>query len=100
MSRKELSLMAEPTPVNGQITDAIALTHFLTVGAGPGVAVAAALMAMSHAAGLAMLNAVDVQQNWSTGQQAATLVAVNEILAAGGSPEAAAAAPATGKGKS
>lgn len=86
--------MAMPTPVNGQITDSITQVQHLSVGSASAVAVAAALQAMAHAAGLNMLNASHDYQNWSVLNQAATTQAAARLLSTG------AATPSGGPGKS
>jgi len=75
--------MAEPTLVNGQITDSVTQAHHLSVGSAPGFAVASSLLAMAHAAGLNMLNASHDYQQWAILNQAATAQAANEVLLAG-----------------
>lgn len=75
--------MADPTPVNGQITDSVTQAHHLSVGTSAAVAVASALQAMAHAAGLNMFKASHAYQQWTILNQAATTQAANEVLLAG-----------------
>lgn len=62
--------MAEPTPLNGQVTDAVTQAHVLTVGGAPSLALAQLFQASSHTLSLAAQNAVVAQQNAATMAQA------------------------------
>ncbi len=80
--------MADPTVVNPQITDSAAQAHSLTAGCAAAMATGLALQAMGHAAGIAMMNAVQTAREWSIANQAATVIAANDVLLAGaGVPE-------------
>lgn len=54
--------MAEPTPVNGQITDAVTQSNISVLAQSPAVALGALYEANSQALSLAMQNAVSHQQ--------------------------------------
>jgi hypothetical protein len=68
--------------VSEQITDSVTQAQ-LSVGSSSAVAVASALQAMAHAAGLNMLNTSNGYQNWTILNQAATTQAAAKILSAG-----------------
>ncbi len=55
--------MAIPTPVNGQITDAVTQSNITVLGNSPAHALSALYQVSSQAAGLAMQNATANQQN-------------------------------------
>ncbi len=55
--------MADPTAVNGQITDAVTQANLSTLGNAPAVALSALYQAAAQAAALAAENAVTAQQN-------------------------------------
>ena len=54
--------MALPTPVNGQITDAVTQANVMVLGVAPAQALGSLLQVASQAAGLSMQNAVANQQ--------------------------------------
>lgn len=54
--------MAIPTPVNGQITDAITQSNITTIGSTPGLASGLLAQAAAQATALSMQNAVANQQ--------------------------------------
>jgi hypothetical protein len=64
--------MAEPTLVNGQITDAVTQTNVKVLGEAPAMAMGALYQAMAHSTGLMFENAVNAQQQLNTLAQAAT----------------------------
>ncbi len=72
--------MAIPTPVNGQITDAVTQANLTAVGSLPGLAAGQLATVFAHATGLMMENAVASQQTMNTIAQAATTRAVTAIL--------------------
>jgi hypothetical protein len=74
--------MAIPTPVNGQITDAITQSNLTTLGSAPGAALANLTNVAAQAFGLMMENAVTAQQSLNMVAQAAT---ARQITAIGGS---------------
>ncbi len=55
--------MADVTPVNGQITDAVTQTNVKVVAEAPAQAIASLYQVASHAAGLSLQNAVQSQQS-------------------------------------
>ena len=71
--------MADPTLVNGQITDAITQTSVQVLGNAPAQAMANVYQVMSHTTGLAMENAVAAQQQLHTLNNAVTTQGVNSI---------------------
>jgi hypothetical protein len=58
--------MAEPTLVNGQITDAVTQTNVKVLAEAPAMAMATVYQTMAQAIGLSMQNAVANQQNMNT----------------------------------
>jgi hypothetical protein len=64
--------MAEPTLVNGQITDAVTQANVKVLGDAPAMAMGAIYQAMAHSTGLMFENAVNAQQQLNTLAQAAT----------------------------
>jgi hypothetical protein len=58
--------MADPTLVNGQITDAVTQTNVKVLGEAPAMAMATVYQTMAQAIGLSMQNAVANQQNMNT----------------------------------
>ncbi|MDY7095814.1 MAG: RebB family R body protein [Acidobacteriota bacterium] len=76
--------MAEPTPVNPQITDSVSQVNTKVLGSTPALAVGNALQGMSHAAVLNMVSASQAFQNWAITFDAATVQAAGEVLAAVG----------------
>jgi hypothetical protein len=58
--------MADPTLVNGQITDAVTQADVATLGNAPAMAIGSIYQTMAHSIGLAMQNAVANQQNMNT----------------------------------
>ncbi len=54
--------MADNTPVNSQITDAVTQTNVKVVAEAPAQAIAALYQVASHSAGLSLQNAVQSQQ--------------------------------------
>lgn len=58
--------MADPTLVNGQITDAVTQANVKVLGDAPAMALGSVFQAMAQAIGLSMQNAVANQQNMNT----------------------------------
>ncbi|MBL4614622.1 MAG: RebB family R body protein [Magnetovibrio sp.] len=71
--------MALPTPVNGQITDAVTQTNVKVLGDAPAMAMGALYQAMSHSTGILFENAVSSQQQLGIASQAATNQGVIQI---------------------
>ncbi|ACI99390.1 MULTISPECIES: RebB family R body protein [Rhodospirillales] len=69
--------MADPTLVNGQITDAVTQANVKVLGDAPAQAIASVYQVMAQTVGLSMQNAVANQQNMSTIDTAVTTQGVN-----------------------
>jgi len=68
--------MAIPTAVNGQITDAVTQANLTVIGNAPALTAMAMLNSQAQASGLAMLNAVNAQQQLNVSAQTATMLAI------------------------
>ena len=89
--------MAIPTPVNGQITDAVTQSNVKVLGDAPAMAMGALYQSLAHSTGILYENAVSSQQQLAIAAQAATNQGVIQIY----SLDPMAAAVATSKiGKS
>ena len=64
--------MAIPTPVNGQITDAVTQSNLAVLGNAPAVAMSTVYQSMAHSMGLMFQNSVQSQQQAAISSQAAT----------------------------
>jgi len=64
--------MAMPTPVNGQITDAVTQTNVKVLGDAPAMAMGAMYQSLSHSTGILFENAVTSQQQLGIAAQAST----------------------------
>ena len=71
--------MALPTPVNGQITDAVTQSNVKVLGDAPAMAMGAIFQSLSHSTGILYENAVGAQQQLSIAAQAATNQGVIQI---------------------
>ena len=71
--------MAIPTPVNGQITDAVTQANVKVVAESPAVAIGAIYQALAHSTGILYENAVGSQQMLAIASQAATNQGVIQI---------------------
>ena len=71
--------MAEPTPVNGQITDAVTQANVKVLGDAPAMAMGAIYQTMAHSTGLMFENAVNAQQQLNTLAQAATTLGATTL---------------------
>lgn len=71
--------MATPTPVNGQITDAVTQSNIQTLGSAPSVAMGAIYQSLAHSTGILYQNVVQQQQQASISAQAATNQGVLQI---------------------
>ena len=69
--------MADPTLVNGQITDAVTQANVKVLGDAPAQAIATVYQVMAQAVGLSMQNAVANQQNMNTIDTGVTTQGVN-----------------------
>ena len=71
--------MALPTPVNGQITDAVTQTNVKVVGEAPAMAMGAIYQSLAHSTGILYENATSSQQQLAIAAQAATNQGVIQI---------------------
>ena len=85
--------MALPTPVNGQITDAVTQASVHTLGMAPAMAMGAVYQSIAHSTGILYQNTVNQQQQAAISAQAATNQGVIQIY----SMNSMAAAAATAK---
>lgn len=72
--------MADPTLVNGQVTDAVAQAGVVALASAPANALATGYQTGAHAIGLAMQNAVANQQHTTTLSGSAATQAVSQML--------------------
>ncbi len=72
--------MADPTPMNGQVTDGVTQANTELLGDAPAFALASDYQSMAHAVGLSMQNAVAVQRKTSMVGGAVTTQAVSLIF--------------------
>ena len=73
--------MADPTLVNGQITDAVTQANVKVLADSPAEALAMVYQTMAQAVGLGMQNATAAQQQMNTVKQAVTTQCANLIMA-------------------
>ena len=71
--------MALPTPVNGQITDAVTQANVEVVGEAPAMAMGALYQSLAHSTGILYENATSSQQQLQIAAQAATNQGVIQI---------------------
>lgn len=71
--------MAEPTTVNGQITDAVTQSNTKVIGEAPAMAMATLYQSTAQALGMAAQNAVYAQQQMAVSVQAATTMGATHI---------------------
>ena len=71
--------MAMPTPVNGQITDAVTQSNVKVLGDAPAMAMGAIFQSLAHSTGILYENAVSSQQQLAIASQAATNQGVIQI---------------------
>jgi len=71
--------MAIPTPVNGQITDAVTQANVKVVGDAPAMAMGAIYQSLAHSTGILYENAASAQQQLAISGQAATNQGVIQI---------------------
>jgi len=71
--------MAIPTPVNGQITDAVTQANVKVLGDAPAMAMGAIYQSLGHSTGILFENAVSSQQQLQIAGQAATNQGVIQI---------------------
>ena len=64
--------MAIPTPVNGQITDAVTQANVKVLAEAPAMAMGAIYQSMAHSTGILYENATSSQQQLAIAAQAAT----------------------------
>ena len=73
--------MADPTLVNGQVTDAVTQSNVKILGDAPAESTGLVYQAMGHSMGLAMQNAVSQQQQGTTVNNTVTTQGVNLLMA-------------------
>ncbi|ETW91959.1 MAG: R body protein [Candidatus Entotheonella factor] len=73
--------MADPTLVNGQITDAVTQANVKVLADAPAEALAMVYQTMGQSVGLGMQNATAAQQQMNTVKQAVTTQCANLIMA-------------------
>jgi RecA/RadA recombinase len=71
--------MAIPTPVNGQITDAVTQANVKVVAEAPAMAMGAIYQSLAHSTGILYENATSSQQQLAIAAQAATNQGVIQI---------------------
>lgn len=71
--------MADNTPVNGQITDAVAQVNVKVLGDAPALSMAAIYQALAHSTGVLYENAISSQQQLGIAAQASTNQGVIQI---------------------
>jgi hypothetical protein len=71
--------MAIPTPVNGQITDAVTQSNVKVLGDAPAMAMGTIYQSMAHSTGILFENATSSQQQLGIAAQAATNQGVIQI---------------------
>jgi|TARA_R100001509_G_scaffold78173_2_gene43753 hypothetical protein len=71
--------MAIPTPVNGQITDAVTQANVKVLGDAPAMAMGSIFQSLAHSTGILYENAVSAQQQLGISSQAATNQGVIQI---------------------
>ena len=80
--------MAIPTPVNGQISDAVSQAGLSVLGSAPAMAMGAIFQSLGHSTGILYQNSVQAQKMAAISAQAATnlgviqLYSVNSMAAA------------------
>jgi hypothetical protein len=84
--------MAIPTPVNGQITDAVTQSNVKVLGDSPAMAMGAIYQSLAHSTGILYENAASAQQQLAIVAQAAASQGVLQIYGAGTMAGAMAAA--------
>lgn len=84
--------MADPTLVNGQITDAVTQTGVTALSSAPALGLAAEFQMGAHSIGLAMQNAVANQRQTTSLSGSAATQAVSQVLTLGPSQTARATA--------
>tara|TARA_R110000868_G_scaffold373543_1_gene637688 strand:+ start:62166 stop:62513 length:348 start_codon:yes stop_codon:yes gene_type:complete len=71
--------MAIPTPVNGQITDAVTQTSVSVLGSAPANAMGMIYQSAAHSTSILFQNAIQAQQQASMCSQAATNMGVMQL---------------------
>jgi hypothetical protein len=79
IQRVRRQLMAIPTPVNGQITDAVTQANVKVLGDAPAMAMGAIYQSLAHSTGILYENATSSQQQLAIAAQAATNQGVIQI---------------------
>ena len=71
--------MAMPTPLNGQITDAVTQTNVKVIAEAPAMAMGAIYQSLAHSTGILFENATSSQQQLAIAAQASTNQGVIQI---------------------
>ena len=71
--------MAIPTPVNGQITDAVTQSNVKVMAEAPAMAMGAIYQSLAHSTGILYENATSAQQQLAIAAQAATNQGVIQV---------------------
>ncbi len=71
--------MAIPTPVNGQITDAVTQSNVKVMAEAPAMAMGAIFQSLAHSTGILYENAASAQQHLAIAAQAATNQGVIQV---------------------
>ncbi len=71
--------MAIPTPVNGQITDAVTQSNVKVMAEAPAMAMGAIYQSLAHSTGILYENAASAQQQLAIAAQAATNQGVIQV---------------------
>lgn len=71
--------MANPTPVNSQITDSVSQANVEVLGSSPAMSMGAMFQSLGHATGLLFENGTNAQQQLSIAAQAATNQGIIQI---------------------
>ncbi|WP_024302560.1 RebB family R body protein [Pseudogulbenkiania sp. MAI-1] len=80
--------MAFPTPLNGQITDAVTQSNVKVIGEAPAMAAGTIYQSLAHSEGILMESAVESQQELSSeGEEVASQMVDSIYDADGGVPE-------------
>ncbi len=74
--------MAIPTPLNGQVTDAVTQSNLSVLGAAPAMAMGSIYQSLAHGTGILYQNSVNAQMQGAIAGQAATNLGVIQIYSA------------------
>jgi len=80
--------MADDTPVNSQITDAVTQSNITVLGSAPAQSMATAYQLLAQSVGVAMQNAVSNQQNMNTIDSAIVTQGISLLFSLDGAADA------------